>query len=487
MRIGLARVLDFLLLVGEVAWIYAWAVATGAWSGNGTVVALPELFLLLVSAVVVSRLVASGRWHAIAGRGLVVVLGIATVALVVMAELNPPGAWSLDPVAWNRWLDGPNSGRAILAGGLAAVAWQRGVLLGRSRPDVATMEGSFRIGIIAICGLLALVGLAGSAIRLSSDALIPSTLVLLITGLVGMPLARIADAGSRPRHHQSPALAPSGPWLTMLLVLVAGILTVTLLLAKLFTFERIGTFMDSLMGRLDAFLSAIVFVLAIPFGLLVQALIFLVRLVLKPRPEQPQPQQPDLGWISKLGQQQGSDAISPALLFALKALVALALTAVLAWIIWRAISRLQRFWEQDDVDEVRDSVWSWPGWMAVWRWTLKRLRPAKVKLMGAISRRHVAVEEETNIRSLYRGLLRLGAAIGHPRHIAETPLEYEARLDRVAPEGATEVRAVSDAYGHLRYGPPLPVAPDLDPIASALDRLRGLWESRISGGNRHRA
>ena len=83
--------LDFLLLVGEVAWIYAWAVAAGAWWGNGTAVALPALFLLLVAAVVVSRLVASGRWHMMAGRGLVVVLGIAAAALTVLVQLNLPG------------------------------------------------------------------------------------------------------------------------------------------------------------------------------------------------------------------------------------------------------------------------------------------------------------------------------------------------------------------------------------------------------------
>ena len=318
------------------------------------------------------------------------------------------------------------------------------------------MESSFRIGTIAICSLLVLVGLAGNATHLSSDALIPSTLVLLITGLVGMPLARIADAGSRSRYRHSPALAPSGPWLTMLLILVAAILTVTLLLARLFTFERIGTFVDALTQRLDASLSAIVYVLAIPFGLLAQALIFLMRLVLKPRPDQPLPQQPDLNWMSKLGQQQGPGAISPELLFALKTLVALALAVVLAWVIWRAVSRLQRFWEQDDMDEVRDSVWSWPGWMAVWRWTLRWLRPAKLRLVGAISPRRAAVAEEKGSRSMYRGLLRLGAAIGHPRHIAETPLEYEARLSRVAPEATSEVGVVSDIYGHLRYGPPPP-------------------------------
>lgn len=486
MSVGLTRILDLLLLVGEVAWIYAWAVATGAWSGNGTVVALPALSLLLLAALAMTRAGTSGRWHAIAVRGLVVGLGVAAVALVALTELNPAGTWTLDPSAWGRWFSGPNLGRAVLAGGLAGVAWQRGVVLGRSRPGTAVVEGSFRIGTIAIGSLLALVGVAGRAAHLSSDALIPSTLVLLITGLVGMPLARIADTGSQPRHRHGSALAPSGPWLTMLLSLVAGILAVTLLLARLFTFERIGIIVDSLVGRLDDALSAVVYLLAIPFGLLVQALVFLMRLVLKPRPDQPQPQQPDLNWMSKLGQ-QSPDAISPTVLFALKVLVALALAAVLAWLFWRTVSRLQRFWGQDDVDEVRDSVWSWPGWMAVWRWILKLPRPAKVRLMGAISLRRTAVEEETTVRSLYRGLLRLGADIGHPRHIAETPLEYEERLNRVVPESAGEVRVVSDAYVHLRYGPPPPATPNLDPIISALDRLRGLWEKRISGGNRRRA
>jgi len=490
--IGLSQVLDFLLLAGEVAWIYAWAIAVGAWSGGSTLVGLPALLLLMLVAVVVSRLVASGRWRAAAARGLAVLLGLAAVALIVLAELKLPQTWNQDLAAWNRWLEGQNSGRAVLAGGLAAVAWQRGVALGRSRAGVAGVEESFRIGTIAICSLLALVGLAGSAAHLSSDALIPSTLVLLITGLVGMPLARIGDAGSRPRHRHGPTLAPAtltpgGPWLAMLLTLVAGILGVTLVLARLFTFERVGALQDALTSRLDAALSTIVHVLAIPFGLIAEALIFLMRLILKPSPGRPQLEQPDMNWMSNLGQKPGPDSIPPEVLLALKAVVALTLAAVLAWIIWRAISRLQRFWEQDAADEVRDSVWKWPGWMAVWRWIMARLQLARARVATTISLRRGAVDEEISVRSLYRGLLRLGAAIGHPRHLAETPLEYEARLGRAAPEGRSEVRTVSDAYVRLRYGPPLPASPDLGPIATALNRLRGLWEQRIPGRSRHRS
>jgi hypothetical protein len=487
LRIGLSQFLDFLLLAGEAAWIYAWAITVGAWSGNGTVVDLQSLILLLLVPIMVSRLAISRRWPGPVMRGLVVLLGLAAVALAAMVGLTPPLAWSQNLADWGRWLDAQNTGRAALAGALAATAWQRGLAQGRSRPDTAWVESSFRTGTIAICSLLAVVGLGGDAIHISSDALIPSTLVLLIAGLIGMPLARIGDVRNRPRHRHGAALAPGGPWLAMLLAVVAGILAVTLILARLFTFERIGTLFDAVTGRLDAALSAIVYVLAVPFALLVEALIYLIRLIQRPVPQRPSPEQQGLDWMSRLGSQAAPESITPEELFVLKAAVALVLAALLAWVLWRAISRIQRFWGHEDVDEDRESVWVWPGWRAVGRWLLARTRPIKARVTSVVVGQHGAVAEERSVRGVYRGLLRLGAGIGHPRYLAETPIEYGERLRKAIVEGSAEVRIVSDAYVHVRYGPPSPAAPDLNHVASALERLRALPKALVPDGSRHQS
>ncbi len=480
-RIGLSQVLDFLLLLGESAWISAWAIVLAAWSGNGTAPAFPVLLLLLATSFLLSRLASRGRHRA--ASALVVLAGLGVVILAASSSLGPPAGAEKGLAGLNRWLEGQNVGGAGLAAGLVALAWRQGVSLGRSRPDAANVEARFRTGAIAIATLLALVAVAGSAAHLSSDEIIPSTLMLLVAGLVGMPLARVADVSRQPRNRQGSALAPTGPWLTILIALVALILGATLVLARLFTFERISSMMDAVAGRLDSALTAAVYLLAIPFGLLVEGLIFLARLVLKAGPEQARPDQQGADYISRLLEAEPG-SISPELLFALKAAVGLVLATVLAWVLWRAVSRLQRLWGGEDAEIVRDSVWSWPGWPAVWRWLLAQLRPVKERMAAASIRRGDRGQQEKSIRGLYRTLLRLGAAIGHARHLPETPVEYERRLARVAPDGETEVRAVSDAYSRDRYGPPSPSEPDLEPLAAALERLRAIWLERLSGRGR---
>ena len=50
-------------------------------------------------------------------------------------------------------------------------------------------------------------------------------------------------------------------------------------------------------------------------------------------------------------------------------------------------------------------------------------------------------------------MVRLARLGGMSPHVGETPDEYAARLERVAPQAAGSFLAVSQAYGRYFYGP----------------------------------
>jgi hypothetical protein len=199
-----------------------------------------------------------------------------------------------------------------------------------------------------------------------------------------------------------------------------------------------------------------------------------------PGAERPRPEQNTTDWMSRLGDGAEAGEVSAELLVALKVGLGLVLAAVLVWILWRAVSRLGRLWTEDDVEELRDSVWLWPGWRAVWRWILSRLNPVRERAFVAVASLRGAPREERSARGFYRELLRLGVRTGHPRQLSETVLEYEARLARVVPGGEPDLRTISDAYVHARYGPPSS-EPDPSALSSALARLRLLLEGTVKG------
>ncbi len=483
--VGLRGVQYALLLAGEAAWLYAWSIGLGAWLGGSraSVLALPLLVALLLVATVATRLTVEGKQASRLVRVALALAGLVGAGLAGLAAI---------PLAehWGRWTEvgalvqKTEAGfRTAAAGVLALLAWWRGIAIARERPSLWHVEGDFRLGVFALAGVLVVAALVGPAAAPALDSLIPPTLVLVFVNLVGMPLARVADESGRPRHAGDAALTPSGPWLGMLLGVVTGLLLVTLVLAQVFTFERIGALLDPLWGPLGTVFWALFYAIFLPLGFLVEGLIYVFRLIIRPGGEPPAPPQPmDMNWVDQLRNQERSNALPPELMLAVKVILALALGAVVVALLARAVFRFHDWWRGDDVEEERELVWSWPGLAVVWQWLLARLRPRPPRLVATLFARRADGDTDAfggSIRELYRQFLALGAAIGRARDPAETPLEYERRLTAAdSLSGSDEVRSVTESYVQVRYGPTAARSPDPGPVAAALARLRVLWQDR---------
>jgi len=442
------------------------------------------LALLLVAAAA-TRMTVTERHEARLVRVGLALAGLVGAALAGLATIPLADHWGRWAEVWDLLQRTEAGLRALAAAGLALLIWWRGIATGRERPRLWHVEGEFRLGIFALVGVLVVAALAGPAAAPVMDSLLPPTLVLVFVGLVGMPLARVADESGHPRHAGGPALAPSGPWLGMLLGVVTGLLLVTLLLAQVFTFERIGALFEPLRGPLESVFWALFYVIFVPLGFLVEGLIYLFRLVIRPGGKAPTPlQPPDTSWLDQLRNQERSNALPPELMLVVKVILALALGAVVVALLLRAIFRFRDWWQGDDVEEVRELVWSWPGLAAIWHWLLARLRPRPPRIVAALFGRRVEGSADVlggSVRELYRQFLTLGAAIGRARRPAETPLEYESRLDADGSlSGGDEVRSITESYVRVRYGPPAASTPDPGPVAAALARLRALWQDHLS-------
>jgi len=409
------------------------------------------------------------------GQGLLAVLACLVVGATAAAEL--PAAWEgrLLDEGWHQLFNTSFGGRAALAGVFAGFLWRRGALFGRSLPTSFGVEEQFRTGMVALTSLLIVSSLAGVHAPVSGDPLLLSTLLFVSASLIGMPLAQVVDVNRSSRNQGGSGLAPSAQWLGMLLGVLMGLLAATLLLAELITFERASRVWEAVREPLGAVLYAVVQIVAIPVGLVVEVLIFLMRLLIRPGSQQAQPRKDAMPGLDQIPEGELA-AMSPEMLMALKLIAAIGLGLLFLWLIIRAISRLNRGWQRDGVEESRDFVWCWPDLGTLWRWLLAWLRPVAVTLRRATEGR-TSIAPEGGVRSLYREFLALGAGLGRARRSAETPLEYERRLlADDALTGGDEVRSITASYLRARYAAPFPEKADPGGVALALARLRAAWK-----------
>lgn len=475
-RVGITQVLNLLRLVGEAAWLYPWSLAVGVWFGGAPrpLLEVPTLFAVLLVAAAGTQGTVRVHGHPGLARGVLIGLGAVVACLVALSQIpvfSTRGGWT---DVWELLSREGYRGRAITGAAMAIFLWWRGITVGRSWPSSWNIEGEFRTGILAMAGLL-VVALAGENARASSNTLLLSVIALVFSGLVGMPLARVADESEHSGHADSPGLSPGGPWLTMLLGIVGIVLLVTLILAQLLTFQRLDLLFQPLLGLLETVLWALIYIVALPVGLLASVVIYLGRLLIGPGGAQAQLKPPDMSWLDDLRQQNQAGAVAPELLLVLKVGLAVLLGLVLVGILVQAVRRLSDWWDDDDVEEVRGFLSCRPGLQELLRWLLHRLRPIRPRVLEGCEGQVATAGATDGVRGLYREFLSLGVDAGHGRRPHETPREYQRRLGQETQHGAAEVDLITESYNLARYAAPESWPPDTGPVAAALARLRILW------------
>jgi hypothetical protein len=465
-----------LVLGGEASWLFAWSVGLGDWLGAAAGPLLEPLPLvgLLVAATAATRLVSARLADRRLARLALGLLGLGLALLVSAAGggIDP----TADPSAtWTRLRYTSDGARAVAALALGLLAWWRGIVAGRARPAPDTVEAALRVAVAGLAALLLLRSFAPPpASERSAIALLGSALLVLTSGLLGLPLANVVDLGRARAAGADSTPRISRYWLGMLVGGVALLLVAVLFLVSAPTFEWLDRLWQLLVRPLYAVFRLAISILAIPAGLLAGAILWLRGLLpdvsvwwLEP------PTPPDLTWLDQLWALASEPPEAPELLSPGVAAALFATLGVLAvWAFANAIVRLGDSSRGDGVEELRDFVWTRP----TLRDSLRRAfrspfnrRQASSILDPAAPGSGAAVREA---RALYRQFLSLGARLGRPRAPAETPREYE----RALASGPFRIRSddvgtLTTVYVQARYGAEPPSGPSVEAARAALTRL----------------
>jgi Domain of unknown function (DUF4129) len=455
------------LAVLEIAWLTPWSYLIGA-TATGTPLLPPwAMFVILVAAAGITARFVDQEEPSARSRIVQVALG---VAVAIAASRLAPGAtagWPASLLAEAVAIPTHGLSSPLLALLGAAGLWQQGILLGRGR------AGDRGVGLRVSIGVAGLAGAAlvsrSSAPALEQTVLPLAVIAFLLAALLASTLADLEAVRSGSQDRQARALSRS--WLGLVAGTACGLLVIGLAVAGLA--ERQGLrALQFVASVLLPVVDVLGLIIAIPFAFAADLLFHLIQLF-RGRQQAPPKSQPAKSPLAHL-QQSGTSAPPPEWLTHLIGIVAavLVLLVVIA-LLWVAMRRFRGLPPEADVLEERRSIWSWADLMASFR----RRRPADSILP--------AEGPVDAVRAAYRQFLTLAAQAGHPRQRAETPLEYDRRLDAEFPIDGAASAELTGRYHTVRYGPHGATEADAAAARAALARWRqGLPENTAAAGER---
>lgn len=423
------------------------------------------LFALLLATLMAARALEAshlglGVQRVLCG-ALAIVTGVALGGLFLyreypFAELDWLLAWAAD-------LPHAEGGASIVLMGVALWAWWRGIGLAQSRLESDEVGLYFRVGIVAwlwfhILGLFA-----------GTDQPTAWLLLYFALGLMAVGLARVEDAQRGRGAIRSPF---AGSWLMILAGGAAAVVGAGMVATAAVAWASGGVFWQVLVpiaGLLNRLLLAALTLVGLLLAPLLEWLVGALRgtmaLLAQQAPTVPTP--------TAVPTPEAPAAASPppgvqAVLWALAALAFLALGALIA-------VQMRRRRAEEPVEGPVVLAWeAAPGERGAGPGgALARLRERLAAALGALQPGGYSLG---SVRELYAALQRLAARHGMAREEAQTPYEYERRLDGAWPEAGSEVEAITDAYVRAHYGQREISAEELAALRAAWERLRQTLE-----------
>jgi hypothetical protein len=476
--------LPFLVAAMDTAWITPYAILAGTvWlSGVASLVAPVAIFSLLAGGQIAGRVALSGGPAARVAKGrlVLVVVGIAAAALVVAWQYRADTWWRFQGPIWHVPASVLNGGRPELpAWFLAMLVWRRGLVIGRTLLEYYDVETVFNLGLGAF-GVFAAVTAAGHSVALlagAASAAFPYLLAFFLVSLVALPVARLQTVQRQTRASRRNTTV-SADWYALIIggaVVLLGIATFAGLVLRL----DVGVLFRALGSALNVVLIAFLYAVAVPLGLILSAIVWVIRQVVHPRVGQPLPAPSPTAWIQQLA--HGSTAgLPPEAVAAFRWGMALALLAIVLLWIARSVFRYETTGRRRPADIVRESVWSWTDLRASLLDLLRRRSP-----QGAGGEPDFEIGMAGAIRRTYAEFLGLGDLLGTLRQRSQTPAEYARAVGAGRPAAALPANELTEIYARVRYGMDAPSADDVRAARAALGRVRA--EASLGADSRGRS
>lgn len=449
----------------EVCWLYAMGALFGMLFGHGgPPLSLPYVVLLMAmgysAAYVLEHLELSvGALRAIGG-------GVAAFFIANVAALQVTGLPSFLGVSW--MVTPPGGGTdlifyrrvVMLALALGAVMWWRAVKLTQRRNTIDAAIYSFRLG-LAIIAVEALVELVVVPKEAASWVAVPFFVLALWTFV----LSRDYESGG---GSQGSGLSVAG-------AAVGAIVIAGLIIGSL-PYGLLGGTASRAGSLLDDFIYTALVVLLFPLGLLMEALVALVRALLSAvgrrdfdllerLPESP------LEAARKLTE-EGS-LIPPFVGVLIKVTIILIIVGLVLLWISRAL-RKQREGTNEEEREVRESLWGDGDILGDLKtllaqaFTGPRERPGPPLWAMLVGDRR----PRAAILRVYYSLLSLASSRGASRGLSQTPWEFLDNLYFLFPINRTESRLITESFTKARYSPREPDVEEASQVQAAWQQIQ---------------
>lgn len=474
----------------ETCWIYPWGLFVGLLlepSNQAPLLSAMTVFVLLFVSQSIARMILSSNWPLARARLVLVVAGL--VAVVIAVRIDHYGQVGLRDATWIVALASAfpsaftNPSLPVWGLILAVLLWWHGITHGRDAIKHHDVQTAFRLGIV----LLTLFLLVSAVVR--SPALVQATAATCVVGfflasLISLSLARLEDIRGQNLGGDGKTIEFNRQWMTVVLALVASMLVVALGLGQVLSFDVISAVASPLLQLLDSVVTLLIYAIALPVGLLIEVLAFLIRLIAHPGAPL-SPQMPDMSVFGQAQAQGGWRQLPPEVVMAIKwTITGLAGLLVLALMV-RSVFRWRKFQRDEEVAEERDSVWTWES-----------LRSALLAWLHFLFRRQFASEPPCptaselgpepatvqpssvlSIRQIYRELLHLGASVGVPRAGHATPYEHLPQL-QVHLDPKEDLAAITEVYVQARYGADAPPDTEVEDARTRWQRVAACAEAK---------
>ena len=450
----------------EVLWAFpwlAWISQLPSFRWSKTPLSLISFILILGISFVLSKQLINRDWSLGKVRLTITGAGILTILIVLRFEFSAGTglfSWEWFGYIGRLLLDSfSHFEPLILAIVLAALLWWRGIRLGRSSLDADDIYRNFFIGVAALIVLILIAGASTwTTYQFDTSSIWPFLAGFFFFGLLAMALSNLKSIQEKiAAESVSPAMHRR--WLTVLLVIIGGMVTIGIAIASSFS-TSFSYFLTGLLGKASYFFTLLAHYIYIPFGYIIEWLYQLgLKIVAFFAGQNPEPFEVDeIENIAEQAENTVSQGLPPEVILVLKwvffALVAIAIIYFLS----KAVFRFAAYRGKEDIDEVHESLLSWDLFKSDLRLMLDKLRglaPSRKAMRLSLVLPDWYRDDYQNIlsiRQIYEVLQWETARRNLGRYDYETPIEYARRLNKKVPEGSEIVDEITDLYVDARYG-----------------------------------
>ncbi|MCH8940260.1 MAG: DUF4129 domain-containing protein [Chloroflexi bacterium] len=479
----MTRLLPAVIVLLELLWSYSALVAVSEWGWigwNSPPISLPGAIAVAAIALAPAMLVESGSWSAERLRAFILPVQVALLILVVRIDLS--GGYGLFDFDWFSYIGGDISFVVGAAAYGVFLLW-RGISVTAELPSMETLHRRFLLGLVAI--LMAFV--FAMVTDESGDGRHPLVslgvygVAYFGAGMLSVALATLHNI-RREMQRRSDDAAPSlRQWMVFPVVVVTAMVIVSLLVSAVFSFDIAALLLIPITLVAKGVTAIILYGIIWPLGFVAGGLIWLLQKL--GGAVEPQPDEEGGGPVqlteegASFPEDTAGFMLPDGVVLAIEWAVGIIAAIVVILILYKALSKFRRGEKEEDEEGDSESLGAWEGmkgdlqtFLATILGWFKRRRDPAAQPPPVPASVTASVEDlrEFTIKEIYQGLLWEGGAIGRPRRTAETPYEYESRMEPLDTTQEHALDAITEAYVASRYG-------GLEPAPDDLRLLNRMW------------